>query len=214
MSFFALGIERLKIISNREWFGSAEVKFWSFASDEGWEFPKFESFQSLSETDRNLLVQKALKSVAQGWTSHEYQYVSDEQVITYGDTGVILYERENIPNRLHWTMFGLESDEQVRNLGAALDDFFTEDRVNSIAKAVLAVTATAASPVTAAALVLAKHSMQGVTTLLKGRGDDQIALIRQSFIRPLHFPTGTRHGVGVSSLLGNMWYDYFIYGIE
>jgi hypothetical protein len=213
-AFFAMGIEKMQIVSNREWIGNAEVKFWSFASDEKIQLPVEDTFASQSLDEQRAAVRSAADTVLGMWEGIEIDNVEDGHTIRWGDTGVILFQRDYIPMMLNWTMFAMESDDDIRQMGSAVQNFLTDERVNSIAGSIRAIAGTSASPASAAALTLGKQVMQAVTTNMMGNEDDQLAVIQQSFIRPRDYPAGTRQGVGVQSMKGNAWYDYFIYGMS
>jgi hypothetical protein len=46
MAFFALGLEKVSLFSNREIIGSAEVRFHSFVADEQLSLPGAEAIQT------------------------------------------------------------------------------------------------------------------------------------------------------------------------
>ncbi len=212
--FFALGIEKMQIVSNREWIGNAEVKFWSFASDEKIQLPVADDFADKPLEEQRETVKSAADAVVGMWEGIEVDGIEDGHTIRWGDTGVILFQRDYIPMMMNWTMFALEKDRDIREMGSVVREHLTDDKVDSIVGSIMTIAGSSASPASAAALTLGKHVMQAVTGSMMSNQDDQLAVIQQSFIRPRHYPTGTRQGVGVQSMKGNAWYDYFIYGMS
>jgi len=214
MAFFALGLEKVTIFSNREWwFGEAEVRFHSFATDRQLSLPDAQglvSAQSLQE--KRVLARKLAQDVLGRWETINVENIPDEHTFEFGDTGRILYQSDSIPNRVDWFMLAVDDDRGLRDVGAGLDEFLTDDRTDKIANAIVALASASGNPAAAAGIVLGKQLLKGIAFVLKRNADDQLGVIEQSFIRPLHYPKGTRQGVGVQDLTANMWYDYFIYG--
>ena len=71
-----------------------------------------------------------------------------------------------------------------------------------------------ASPQTAAAIIIVKSLVKGITFFMKKNKNDQLGLLEQSFIRELHYPNGRRTADGVQDLTKNMKYDYTIFGTQ
>ena len=214
MAFFALGLERVTIYSNREWFSSAEVRFHSFVSHEQLSLPGAQALLDANTSQqRRTVVQGLAKDVIGLWETVNVENIPDRHTFEFGDTGRVLYRSNIIPISLDWFMLVIDDDSDIRNIGERLDSFLTNDRVDSIANAIISLAGAGGNPAAAAGIVLGKQLLKGISFVLKGNSDDQIGVVEQSFIRPLHYPNGSRHGIGVQDLTGNMWYDYFIYGL-
>ncbi len=215
MGFFALGLEKVTIYSNREWFNSAEVRFHSFVADQQISLPEA---QGLLDSDSAAKRRKAVRALAARvlghWQTIEVTNIPDRHTFTFGDTGRILFRSTEIPTSLDWFMLAIDDDSDIRKLGGRLGEYLTNEKADNLSKAIIALAGVTAGPATAAGIVIGKDLISGITYLLKGNKDDQLGVVEQSFIRPLHYPTGTRHGVGIQDLSGNMWYDYFIYGTD
>lgn len=214
MNFFALGLEKATIYANREW-GKAEVKFWSFVADQQFSLPQADDILSASKKEeKRTIVRELIPSFLTRWEGITIGHIPDRHTFVFGDTGRILYRAKKIPLTLDWIMFVIEDDTDIRTLGEQLGTFFTDEKVDTIAAAITTLAGLTATPAVAAGIVLAKELIRGVSFVLKKNENDQLGVVEESFIRPRDYPTGTRHGVGVADLSGNMWYDYFIYGIE
>ncbi len=215
MTFFALGLEKVSLYSNSEVIGSAEVRFHSFVADSQLSLPGAEAIQTANTREERVqVVADLIPAVVGKWETIPIQNIPDRHTFSFGDTGRIIYRATEIPQSLDWMMLVIEDDRDIRNFGTDLDSFFTDDRMDSAASAIVTLAGVTASPASAAAIVLGKMVVKAVTFITTGNEDDQLGVVEQSFIRPLHYPQGTRHGVGVGDLSGNMWYDYFIYGTE
>jgi hypothetical protein len=111
-------------------------------------------------------------------------------------------------------MLAIGNDDDVRKLGANIDQVLPDSQADSLAANIMALASVAASPQAAAAIAVAKVLIRGVTFFLKNNENDQLGLIEQSFVRQLHYPDGKRTKAGVQDLTGNMWYDYTIFGTD
>jgi hypothetical protein len=215
MSFFALGIEKATIYSNREVFSPAEVRFHSFVADQQLSLPEAERLVSATDVEeRREIVRNMVPAVAAKWETIPIGGIPDRHTFVFGDTGRIVYRAAEIPLAIDWLMFVIEDDSDIRQFGSQIDEFFTDDRLDNVASSIIALSGAAMTPPVAAGIALGKMMVRGFTFFAKGNQDDQLGVIEQSFIRPLHFPQGTRHGVGIQDLSSNMWYDYFIYGTD
>ena len=213
MAFFALGLEKVSLFSNRKIIGSAEVRFHSFVADEQLSLPGAEAIQTERDSAaRREIVRELVPAVIGKWETIPIQNIPDRHTFTFGDSGRILYRSSIIPTSLDWMMLVIEDDRDIQDLGSDIEEFFTDDRLDSAAGAIMTLAGVASSPAAAAGIVLGKMVVKGITFVTQNNEDDQLGVIEQSFIRPLHYPAGTRHGVSVGDLSGNMWYDYFISG--
>jgi len=215
MSFFALGLEKITIYNNREWFNSAEVRFHSFVSDGHLSLPQAQSLMDTNSDDERREIVKSLATSVLGlWETINIENIPDRHTFTFGDTGRIVFRSAEIPVSIDWFLLAIESDKDIRELGARMDEYLTNERIDKVANAIATVASATITPAAAAGIVLGKELLSAITFLLKGNKDDQLGVIEQSFIRPLHYPNGTRQGIGVQDLSANMWYDYFIYGTD
>jgi hypothetical protein len=214
-TFFALGLEKAMIYSTHRWFHTATVKFWSFVADQQFSLPQADDLRRATTDDaRRSIVRDQISAALSRWESVEISHIPDRHTFQFGDTGRILYQAASIPMTLDWVMFVIDDKRDVRKLGTDLGAYFTDEKVGTVATAIIEVLGYAVNPAVAAGILLAKEVMKGITYFMKNDEDDQLAVVEQSFIRPRDYPTGKKHGVGVQDLSGNMWYDYFIYGME
>lgn len=220
MSFFALGLEKISIYNNSEGFlglfNKAEVKIYSFVmADKQLNLPDAQKLlNSTSQEEKRKLTKQLAESVMGYWESITIEGIRDRHTIDFGDTGKIVYRSNKIPNSLDWFMLVIESDQDIRDFGTNLSEYLTNDRVDKITNAIVTAASTTLSPAAAAGVVLGKELLSAITFMMKKNKDDQLGVIEQSFIRPLHYPKGTRHGIGIKDVTGNMYYDYFIHGTD
>jgi hypothetical protein len=215
MGFFTLILDRARIHKKFEWLNPAEVQFYSFVADERLSLPELNQFTTAaSPEEKRATIREAARSILNRWEGVEVRNVEAGHIFRFGDTGRILYRSQTIPQTLDWIMLVIENDDDVRKLGANIDQVLPDSQADSLAANIMTLASSAASPQTAAAIAVAKVLIRGVTFFLKNNENDQLGLVEQSFVRQLHYPDGKRTKAGVEDLTGNMWYDYTIFGTE
>jgi hypothetical protein len=147
--------------------------------------------------------------------SIEARHIGPGHVFDF-DTGKCLLQLDRIPDFLEWQMLVLESDQDIRDLAGMIKELLPDEKVDTLAASLLGLAGAVSAPgaATKAAITLTKFLFNGVTRVLMNNENDQIGLVSQSFVRPLHFPKGTRTSALVDDLTRNMWYDYTIFGTE
>ena len=210
---FFMFLKRAYIFRNREWF-SAEVKFHSFINDGSMvQLPQLDALQNETDTERKReLIRSAAASVMSHWESVTIQNIGDGHTFQFGDTGKVLYQSDQIPNMIDWVMLVIEDDQDIRGLAGDINQILPDEEADSLASNIMTVLGVAASPQTAAAVFIAKKIVNSVTYFLGKNKDDQLGIVDQSFVRPLHYPDGSRHGEAIADLSGNMYYDYQLAG--
>ena len=218
MGIFVHMLDRVQIDNPREGFfsGSAEVRFYSFSHTEMFSLPELNDLLSTQDPDA---ARDKVRGVAQSlmghWTSIEARHIGPGHVFDF-ESGKCLLRLDKIPDFLEWQMLVLESDKDVRDLGNMIQEILPDEKVDTIASSVLTLAGglTPAGATTKAAITLTKFLFNGVTRVLMANENDQIGLVSQSFIRPLHYPNGSRTKALVDDLTRNMWYDYTLFGTE
>lgn len=216
MSFFTLGLEKVKIYNNREWLTSAEFKFYSFVSDERLEIDGIDDFLNHkdNESKRKEILDSVIKKNIDTWKTIEISDVPDRHTFLFGDTGKILYKTDYIPDFLDWFLVAVESDQDIRNLGSTISNNIIDNKFSEISSKIFELVGSAATPQINAGIYIANEVCKTFSSILKNNKDDLAGLIDQSFIRIKHYAQGSRHKEQVQDVTGNMWYDYFIYGLD
>ena len=203
MAFFAFGLEKVTIYSNREWFSSGEARFHSFVSHDQLSLPGAQALLDAKTFDERRTAVKILaQEVVALWETVKIENIPDRHTFEFGDTGRILYRSKNIPTSFDWFMLAVEDDSDIREIGERLGSFLTSNKVDSIAKAIMDLAGKTVNPAAAAGIVLGKFLLKGISSILKGNADDQLGVVEQSFIRPRDYPRGSRHGTGIQDLSG------------
>jgi len=108
----------------------------------------------------------------------------------------------------------VESDRDVRELGATIDAAATSEGLAGLAKEIAVLLSATASPGFAAGVAIAKHLAAGLAAGLKRKGDDLIGALYMSLNRREHYPHAERKRDDVADLTGNMWVDYSLFGYD
>lgn len=221
MSFYLI-LDQAKIQKKYEFLSRAEVKFYSFVADDQLSLPGLDQLLSTANPDEvraNIeemrpRVRAMAKTIVSKWESVQINNVRANHVFGFGDTGKVLFRANRIPDFIDWIMLVIEIDEDVRELGAKLDDFITDDEIDDLSRNVLKLAGAVATPQYMAAVAIGKFVMKKTAAFMKENKNDQLGLVEQSFTREMHYPLGKRQVDGTQDLTGNMWYDYTIFGLD
>jgi len=126
---FYFRINKLKIIDNRErgflFFtrDRAEVKLFSFITTENTDLPELADLNSVeSDEEKREIIKATVERCISSRTFIEIDNVKDNQTLTFGDTGYVLYQSEAIPDDFNWVFLVIESDKETRDIGQMLDN--------------------------------------------------------------------------------------------
>jgi len=211
---FTLRLKELQILDNRE-IGKAEVKIFSFIASNDISVPALdEYFKEIDKPKREKFLKEISRQVVSTKILTQVDYIKDNHLIEFGDTGKSLWTINYIPRSFNWTSLVLESDEDIREFGKKVDDLVTSDEFNSFIPNILTVASISINPVATAYIEIGKFILRQISSNLMKNKDDQIGLIDQSFIREFDYPGLRREAFGVYDLSRNMLYSYLIFGQE
>jgi hypothetical protein len=145
----------------------------------------------------------------------EIDRVQDNVPVRFGDTGLILYEAEDIPEAFTWTFIAVRSSLDLREAAGDVNEILSEPGFASFSTSVLGMIqagSAVVNPAYAAAIEVAKFVAQAGARRLMKKGDRQLGAVTVSFIRPEHYPQGLRESHDVHDMTGNMFFDYTIFG--
>ncbi len=219
---FYFRINKLKIKDNREdpqflIFGpdKAEVRLVSFIIRDDFSFPDMdELLSSNDEVQKREIIKAATQQVASSRIFTTVENVKDNSVMTFGDTGYVLYQSETIPEDFNWSLIAIESDSDVRKLGKRIEAVVDDDGFDDFASNLLVLLATAANPSYIAGIQITKFIAKAVSDNLKSNKDDLIGILYMSLNRREHYPHLERKRDDVGDLTNNMLIDYSIFGFE
>ena len=220
MFFFRLN--KITIFDNREgkkflFFGPsrAEVKIMSFVTTEYSQLP---DLSGLSETvdpaEQKRILQQAITTVMDNRVLTTVQNVRDNQKLTFGDAGFVVFKSDKIPSNFDWLLLVMEEDKDIREGAALVQEIMQHPEFNSFSGELIAKLGAAANPAFMAAVQISKFAVNVLTERGKKNKDDQIGMLYMSLNRKEHYPFGERKRDDVPDLTQNMLVDYSLFGVE
>jgi hypothetical protein len=223
---FYARINKIKVFDNREGFlglfnRTAEMRIYSYVAvpgDSGFSTgPVAGELLSLpgEEARKQYLLDAVLagsRHFAQS-ASLEINGVKDNQTLLFGESGLVIYSAEQIPDALHIQLWVIESDEDVRNLTLDADAVLDSDAFKGLVTATelaLAVT----NPILAASIAVGKTVVSLLRQKLRANNDDLAGYWQTSLIRTPDYPHGSRDRQDVYDTTGNIRIDYTLFGFE
>lgn len=211
---FYVRLNKLRIVKNRELLGKGEVQFMSFVNHSRESFPNLdEFFETNDEARKKEIVKEAIARVVQSRILMTIYKVKDDSIITFGDTGYIVYESDDIPKDFSWQLIGIELDKRTRDTATLIKNILTDANIQTITNGIQ-VLASSSNPANGAVVALSKLIVTTILDLAQNKKDDQIGYYLSSFIEPLDYPHGIRDKQDVPDLTGNMFVDYSIFGYK
>lgn len=218
---FYFRIDRIRIFDNRErgflFFKRdlAEIKLLSFITTGDTAFPDLDPF--LRETDpdkKKKLAAAMVKQVVSNRILATIDNVKDNQTITFGDTGYVVYQADKIPQDFNWCLVALEDDGDVRDLGSSVNTVLQNPGFDDFSANLGQILAKAPNPGFTAGMEIAKFVAGAVAAKLRSSKDDLAGLLYMSLNRREHYPHAQRKKDDVADLTGNMLVDYSLFGFE
>jgi hypothetical protein len=139
--------------------------------------------------------------------------VKDNQTLLFGDSGLVLYRSETIPDNLNIQLWVIESDEDIRNFAVDADKVLDSEAFKGLFVAVetaLAVT----NPILSGAIAVGGTVVNLLRRKLRENKDDLVGYWQASLNRAEHYPHGTRDKQDVYDTTGNILVDYTLFGFE
>ena len=222
---FYFRIDRVRFLDNGGiksglFFGHdfAQVKFLSFVTRSDQSVPDLDDWVRTNDpAAKKSALQTLVADVLSTRALTEVDRVQDNVPVSFGDTGLILYEAEEIAEAFTWTFLAIRSSRAVREAAGDVNDVLSEPDFGSFATSVFSLIkagSTLANPAYAAAIEVAKFVAQVGARRLMRKGDRQLGAVTVSFIRPEHYPQGIRESHDVHDMTGNMFFDYSIFGYK
>jgi hypothetical protein len=227
---FYTRINKIKVFDNREGFlglfnRRAEMRIYSYVKSpvslNG--TPGNSSLLSISDLvnlpDEAARKQKLLDAVvaeanclAQS-SSLEIGGVKDNQTLLFGDSGLVIFSSDSIPERLDIQLWVIESDEDVRSFAIEADRVIDSDAFKMLFAAVEA-TLAITNPVISGVIAVGGVVVNILRKKLRDNKDDLVGYWQASFNRTEHYPHGVRDKQDVYDTTGNILVDYTLFGYE
>ena len=220
---FFFRINRLRIFDNKEgkrFLGLlgkdlAQVKLISFVSTENIQLPNLTDFiQTNNEQEKKQILQTAVENVISSRILTQIENVKDGHVMTFGDTGYVLYQAQTIPDCFDWNFVAYESDKNVRDTADLVKDIVSDANFSKFSTHLGSVLKGIKNPAFEAYKEIAKFSINIIANIAKKNKDDMIGILYMSLNRTEHYMHGERKKDDVPDLTNNMTIDYSIFGFE
>jgi len=220
---FYFRINKLKIIDNREKrhilrvFGRdrAEVQLNSFITTDETRLPVMDELLASNDPQRQrALLAEAVNDVVSSRVLTTIDNVTDNHVMTFGDTGYVLYQSEFIPDDFSWLLLAIESDRDEREIGQDMTSITQDRAFDGFLADTLSLAATATNPSFAVAAGIGKFVARTLAERMRDNKDDMVGLLYTSLNRREHYPHSERKRDHVPDLTNNMFVDYSIFGFE
>jgi hypothetical protein len=218
---FYFRLNKLKILDNRTdaflFFKKdlATVKIMSFVTTDNADLPDLEIW--INENDpakKQVALANAVAAVLASRILIPIEQVKDNQTMTFGDAGYVVFESPKIPDNFNWCFLAMKDERSTRQAGQILNSVLADPEFGSFSSQLGILVAGAVNPIFSAAVEVAKFTTGIVGKILANDGDQQVGLLYTSLNRQQHYPHGIRNSDDVSDLIGNMRVDYAIFGVD
>jgi hypothetical protein len=226
---FYARINKIKVFDNREGFlglfnKRAELKIYSYVKTPvSTETQGNASLLSISDLvdlpDEAARKQKLLDTVI-AEANHlaqssclEVDGVKDNQTLLFGDSGLVMFTSDHIPEKLDVQLWVIESDEDVRSFAIEADKVLDSDAFKGLFAAVEA-TLAITNPVLSGVIAVGGVVINILRKKLRENKDDLVGYWQASFNRTEHYPHGVRDKQDVYDTTGNILVDYTLFGYE
>jgi hypothetical protein len=226
-------INKIKVFNNREGIlglfnRSAELRIYSYTTSysvgitspvPSVPFVPPLTLRDLIDLDDNARYQKlldAVRSEAELFAQSKYleiNGVKDNQSLLFGDSGLVIYSNEQIPDMLNMQLWVIESDADVRNFALDADKVIDSDAFKGLLIAVeTALTVT--NPVLSGVIGIGTVVANLLRQKLRANKDDLVGYWQMTLNRAEHYPHGTRDRQDTADTTGNILVDYTLFGFE
>jgi hypothetical protein len=229
---FYTRINKIKVFNNREGFlglfNRAEIRIYSyvaaiFASLPAIpvdptvpNLPTIADLLALSADQRREKLLEAVLSEA-GRFAQSYSLaidrVKDNQSLTFGEAGILVYQGDAIPDTLNMQLWVIESDEDVRTFVIEADRVVDSDAFRGLLIAVEAAL-TVTNPVLSGIIGVGAVVANLLRQKLRANKDDLVGYWQLNLNRQEHYPHGARDRQDTPDTTGNILVDYTLFGYE
>jgi hypothetical protein len=220
-------INKIKVFNNREGFlglfnRGAELRIYSYASNPGVEKGRYVPALSVSdllameEKEREEKLLERVLAEAELFAQSKYleiNGVKDNQSLLFGDSGLVIYSSEQIPDMLNMQLWVIESDGDVRQFALDADKVVDSDAFKGLLIAIeTALTVT--NPVLSGIIGIGAVVANLLRQKLRANKDDLVGYWQTTLNRAEHYPHGTRDRQDTADTTGNILVDYTLFGFE
>ena len=159
----------------------AKVKFLSFVTRSDQSVPDLDEWMQNNDAKAKKATLQTLVSEpirTRGLT--EVDRVRDNVPVDFGDTGLILYEAEEIPEAFTWTFLAIRSSRDLREAARDVNEILREPSFGAFSKDLLGLMkagSTLVNPAYAAGIEVAKFVAQTGARRLMKKGDRELGAV-------------------------------------
>jgi hypothetical protein len=143
----------------------------------------------------------------------EINGVKDNQTLLFGDSGLVIFSSEDIPDELDIRLWVIESDEDIRNFALDADNVLDSEAFKGLYAATEVMPAVT-NPVLSGVIAVGGVVINLLRQKLRANKDDLVGYWQASLSRAEHYPHGTRDKQDVYDTTGNILVDYTLFGFE
>jgi hypothetical protein len=192
----------------------ADVEIYCFITSGSKPLPALKGLTAaIKDEDRDSMIKKAVQQALESRVFTPVENVKDDHVLTFGDTGFVLYTDDEIPDDFHFQMVIIGSRGKQRNTAKMLLDLEKDSELGNLLKSAGSLIG-ASNPAVAIGSEIGKYLTKFILRQYADKDDDQLGLVYQSWNRMEHYPHGERKRDGNKDLTGNIEYDYSLFGFE
>jgi hypothetical protein len=225
---FYVRINKIKVFNNREGFlglfNRAEMRIYSYVASSTAVpvvtplSPALASADLLALTPdqrREKLLEAVLSEAGRFAQSYSLAVdrVKDNQSLTFGEAGILVYQSDAIPDALDMQLWVIESDEDVRTFTLEADKVVDSDAFKGLLIAVEAAL-TVTNPVLSGIIGVTAVVANLLRQKLRANKDDLAGFWQLNLNRQEHYPHGARDRQDTPDTTGNIRVDYTLFGYE
>jgi hypothetical protein len=220
---FYTRLNKIKVFNNMEGFlglfNRAEMQIYSYVMGNGLVPSPLTLADLAGLPDDNARREKLLQVVLNGGNEFAQSHtlsvhgVKDNQSLLFGESGLVIYRSEIIPDHLNVQLWVIESDEDARRAALDADEVIDSEAFKGLlaaATAALAVT----NPILTGAIAVGGVVANLLRSKLRANRDDLVGYWQCALNRPEHYPHGVRDRQDTHDTTGNLRVDYTLFGYE
>ena len=189
----------------------ADVQILSFITTDDQNLPSLTEYSytnSLEEKQR--IIKGAVEDVLSAKVLTEIENIPDDHIFHFGDTGMVLFSSDRIPDIFNWHFLLIGSKRKMRSNAEYLKGILSHGDYPEFEKKLIEILDLSSNASVSISIMIAKFLTQIVLDLHKRKKDKQLGIVYQSWSRWEDYPNGIREVKGIPDLTKNVEYDYSI----
>ncbi len=193
----------------------ADVEIYCFVTTGTRPLPALKGLTAtIDEEKREAMIKKSVQQAIDARIFTPVENIKDDHILTFGDTGFVIFEDEEIPDDFHFQMVIIGSRKNQRDMAKRLAEVQKDPEFDGFVKATARLAKIATNPAVACGAEIGKFLAKYIIRSSAEKEDDQLGLVYQSWNRQEHYPHGERKRDGNKDMTNNVEYDYSLFGFE